>query len=93
MVEDGLIERLRILFQNTVNQHHVAYQSTQGEDTEWPLWYANFLLADLGKELNATFTKSELVYLLVLAERQRQIEAPGSEWTIYYARFFAERYT
>jgi hypothetical protein len=95
MVErtDPLFEKLRSLFQETVNHHHQAYLESEGEDPEWPLWYADYLLADLGKLLNATFTKSELIYLLILVEKQRGLQAPGSDWATYYARFFSERYS
>ena len=92
MEEDGLVEQLQRLFQDAVNQHGIAYPKSGAPDEEWPLWYAEHLIVDLGKALNATFSKSELVYLLVLAERQRLLESPGSEWTRYYAQFFAKRY-
>jgi hypothetical protein len=42
--------------------------------------------------LRAEFTQSELVYLLVLVDRERALHAPGAEWTDYYARFFLARY-
>ena len=56
------------------------------------MWYADYLMVDLGKMLNATFTRSELIYLLILVEKKRALEAPGADWAAYYARFFAERY-
>jgi hypothetical protein len=88
----SMFEQLRSIFQETVNKHQV-YIETAGEDPEWPLWYADYLMVDLGKVLNATFTKSELIYLLILVERQRALQAPGSDWATYYAHFFSERYT
>ncbi len=91
-MEEGLVEDLQHLFQKAVNDHGVAYPRTGAPDVEWPLWYADYLMVDLGKALNATFSKSELVYLLVLAERRRMLDSPGSEWTRYFARFFAQRY-
>lgn len=87
----AMFEPLRSLFQKAVNQHRIHLE-TEGEDPEWPLWYADYLMAELGKVLNATFTKSELIYLLILVERQRALQAPGSDWATYYARFFSERY-
>ena len=92
MVEQTLFEKLRTLFQETVNKHHQEFIETSGADPEWPMWYANYLIGDLGKLLNATFTKSEVIYLLIRVERMRELEAPGSDWATYYARFFAERY-
>jgi hypothetical protein len=46
----------------------------------------------LGNLLNAKFTKSELVYLLVMVEKERGMMAPGSDWARYYANFLIERY-
>lgn len=87
-----MLEQLRAMFQETVKAHHQAYQESGGEDPEWPLWYADHLMAGLGKILNATFTKSELIYLLMLVEKERSLKAPGSDWATYYARFFDDRY-
>ena len=87
-----VFEKLRAIFQDTVTKHHQAYLENEGEDPEWPLWYADYLMVDLGKMLNATFTRSELIYLLILVEKKRALEAPGADWAAYYARFFAERY-
>ncbi|MFZ0893194.1 MAG: hypothetical protein WAZ77_01710 [Candidatus Nitrosopolaris sp.] len=42
--------------------------------------------------LNANFTKSELVYMLVSAEKENGYEAPGAEWIKFYSKFFIERY-
>ena len=42
--------------------------------------------------MKVEFTKSELVYLLVLVNKEQAVKDPGSDWTEYYAQFFAERY-
>ncbi len=89
---DTVFEKLRTIFQETINKHHQAYFESEGADPDWPLWYADYLMVDLGKILNATFTKSELVYLLIMVEKKRSLEAPGADWTTYYAHFFMERY-
>ncbi len=80
------------LFEKTGKAHHQAFIETDGADPEWPSWYTDYLHHDLSKRLNANFSKSELVYLLVLVEKEREIEAPGSDWLMYYANFFIERY-
>ncbi len=92
MTDIEISEQLEDLFQKTGNAHHKAFNKTNGEDPEWPLWYADYLHDKLGKLLNANFTKSELVYLLVMVEKERGMMAPGSNWTTYYANFFIERY-
>ena len=32
--------------------HHQAFIETDGEDPEWPLWYASYLQAPLSSKLN-----------------------------------------
>jgi hypothetical protein len=80
------------LFQETGEAHHKAFAETDGDDPEWPIWYAEFVHDDLAKLLDATFTKSELVYLLVLADNDRRAISPGSDWTAFFAMFFMDRY-
>ena len=65
--------------------HHEAFIETDGEDPEWPLWYAQYLRNDLNQLLGTALTKSELVYVLVDMERQRIREAPEADWPSYYA--------
>lgn len=92
MTEIEIAQELEDLFSKAGNAHHKAFIKTNGEDPDWPLWYADYLHDKLGKLLKATFTKSELVYLLVTAEKERGMMAPGSNWPTYYANFFIERY-
>ena len=92
MNQDQIKLELTTLFEKTGKDHHQAYIDTDGADPEWPDWYAEKLHIELSKILNASFTKSELIYLLVLVEKEREIEAPGSDWLMYYANFFIERY-
>jgi hypothetical protein len=86
-------QQLVALLERTAEDHHAAYQATDGEDPEWPLWYAEHLI-ELGIEalLSANLLKSELVYLLVRADRERGVEAPGSDWKRFYAAFLSDRY-
>ena len=92
MPNPDLPQQLSDLFMQTGHAHHQAFIEVDGNDPDWPLWYADHLRKPLGKHLNAEFTKSELVYLLVLADKEHPLEAPGSPWPNYYARFFIERY-
>ena len=92
MNQDQIKLELTTIFEKTGKAHHEAFVSTDGADPEWPSWYANHLHQELSKILNANFTKSELIYLLVLVEKEREMEAPGGDWLMYYANFFIERY-
>ena len=91
MLDASLQEQLEQLFRETGPAHHQAFIETDGEDPEWPLWYAGYLQQPIGDLLNNKFTKSELVYLLLTSENERQQKAPQSEWPEYYTKFFLEK--
>jgi hypothetical protein len=86
-------QRLADLFHQTSEDHHVAYAATGGVDADWSIWYAGHLL-ERGLEplLEAKLLKSDLIYLLVLADKTQNMEAPGARWERYYADFFLRRY-
>lgn len=65
--------------------HHQAFIETDGEDPEWPLWYAEHLQDDLSAVLGASLTKSRLTYLLIDMEEKRAGHAPDSPWPSFYA--------
>lgn len=92
MIDEDVLE-LAEAFENAGRAHHQAFIESDGEDPDWPIWYAEFLHEDLSERLTADFTKSELIYLLVLAEKERSLNAPGSEWKMSYANFFLDRYS
>lgn len=87
------IDQLAEMLHQTAEDHHVAYKETDGVDPDWPIWYAGHLL-ELGfdKVLDATMLKSDLIYLLVSADKRQQLEAPGGQWERYYADVFARAY-
>jgi len=87
-----LSTRLEELFREVRETHHQAYIETDGADPELPLWYAEHLREKLGALLNASFTKSELVYLLIQVANEQPLRAPGADWSRYYAKFFIGLY-
>lgn len=91
MTDTALVKLLSDLFEEVDKAHQSRFEARE-RDPEWPLWYADFLMERLRKRLKADFTKSELVYLLVKADREREFRAPGSYWPTYCAKFFYERY-
>jgi hypothetical protein len=90
---DALKDTVAELLRRTAEDHHVAYKATDGVDPDWSIWYAGHLL-ELGLDtlLQAKLIKSDLIYLLVLADKQQQLEAPGAVWERWYADFFIRRY-
>ncbi len=87
-----VIQEIAEFFQEAGHAHHQAYIETDGADPDWPIWYAEYMVEKLNTLLNASFTKSELVYLLITMERDLASNAPGANWPQYYGRYLAERY-
>lgn len=92
MVEDEIVAELTVLFEKAGRTHHDAFIDAAGQDPDWPLWYAEYLVDKLNEVLSCQMTKSELCYLMVSADRERAAMAPGCDWHAYFARFFADRY-
>lgn len=93
LTPNDLLEQLAALLRQTSEDHHEAYAATDGVDPDWAIWYSQHLLENgLEKLLDATLLRSDLIYLLVLADKQQMTEAPGANWARYYAHFFLSRY-
>jgi hypothetical protein len=86
-------QQLADLLHQTAEDHHVAYKATDGVDPDWSIWYAAHLLEQgIEKMLDATLLKSDLIYLLVLADKTQNLDAPGARWERFYADFLLRRY-
>jgi hypothetical protein len=86
-------ETITALFHQAGEDHLASHKETNGDDPDWPIWYAGYLLENgLETLLDAKLLKSDLIYLLVLVDKQQKSEAPGSQWEKYYANFFVRRY-
>ena len=70
-MDDAKVQELAALFESIGKAHHKAFEATDGADPEWPSWYAEHLKSRLSELLGASFTKSELVYLIVSAEKEQ----------------------
>ncbi len=92
MVDLSKEQQLEALLREAGDAHHKAYIEVDGADADWPIWYAEYLRDRLAELLEAQFSKSELVYLLISLDREVQRLAPGANWRAYYARVLVERY-
>jgi hypothetical protein len=89
--QNDIAERLASLFREAGSAHHKAFASTNGDDPEWPIWYAEFLQPKLNLLLSVQWTKSEVVYLLLRAEKERSALAQSPTWPEFYARLFIKQ--
>jgi glutaredoxin len=76
----------------TGKDHHTAFEATDGEDPEWPIWYAEYLQRPLGKLLKTDFTRSRLVYCLMNADYERTARDEDADWAPFYADHFLDRF-
>ena len=80
------VEQLAELFKETGGAHHQAFIETDGQDPDWPLWYANYLHDRLIPFLAAPITRSRLIFCLVEMDDEHRATDPDAPWPQYYAR-------
>jgi hypothetical protein len=86
--------RVANLLHEAAETHHRVYRITDGEDADWASWYADWLtrLSELPGLLGRPPVRSELVYLLVLLDKEVTEQRPGEPWEQYYARRIVEHF-
>jgi hypothetical protein len=84
---DGIAELLR----GAGQAHHHAFAATNGEDPEWPAWYARYLTPALSDLLGTSFAPGALAEALGKADAEHRAMAPSQDWAEYYAAWFLSR--
>ena len=82
---------LAALLREAGRKHHNAFLATNGEDPDWPIWYANYLQLPISEQLGIDYTRSRLVYCLINADYEHEARAPESNWSDFYAEQMLER--
>lgn len=72
--------------------HHKAYIETDGDDPDWPIWYAGYLRDRLNALLGTDLTKTQLVVLLVELDALQRSDDPSGDWPAFYAERILARY-
>ena len=72
--------------------HHQAFIETDGDDPDWPDWYASYLSANLNTMLETKLEHTQLRDLLVELDQSQRAEAPDGDWTHFYAERLLDRY-
>ena len=70
--------------------HHQTFAAADGEDPDWPTWYAGWLLVRL-RGHSPAIEEPELVRLLEEAAQAHKDSAATEDWPAFYARFLSER--
>jgi hypothetical protein len=86
--------RIAELLHEVADVHHRVYRITDGADEDWASWYADWLveLSELPEVLGRRPVRSELVYLLVLLDKEFTEQQPVEPWEQYYARRLTEHF-
>jgi hypothetical protein len=86
--------RIAELLHEVADVHHRVYRITDGADEDWASWYADWLveLSELPEVLGRRPVRSELVYLLVLLDKEFSEQQPAEQWEQYYARRLIEHF-
>ena len=91
MSNHGSIDQLAEIFDRAGRAHHQAFHETNGDDADWPAWYAAWLLNPLSRLLDREFSGPQLADLLASAHREHRASAPNEDWRRFYARYFLEQ--
>ena len=79
--------RVAELLHEAGETHHVVYRIVDGDDPDWASWYADWLLnlSELPQVLGSTPVRSELVWLLVVLDKEYTQTMPTLPWPQWYA--------
>jgi hypothetical protein len=82
------------VLRDAAETHHRVYRIVDGADADWASWYADWLirLSRLPEILGATPVPSELVYLLVLLDKEHSAKASDQPWDSFYADRIVEHF-
>ena len=82
---------LEKLLRETGHAHHQAFAATNGDDPDWPQWYARYLADKLSPLLGARLSERQIAELLVAAEAEHRTHSPAADWPRFYSDFLLSR--
>ena len=84
--------QLSELFTETARAHHEVFAATDGNDPEWPIWYADYLQKPISEILHNKFLKSSLIYCMMNADFEYKARELDVQWQNFYSEHFIERF-
>lgn len=73
------------LFKSAGYVHEQAFLQTNGDDPDWPIWYAEILKDKINNLLDTQFSLSNIVYFLIQFENDRRLFLEKNDWPSFYA--------
>lgn len=81
------------LLRSAGSAHHQAFAATNGDDPEWPVWYARYLAPRMAGLLHQVPPVEALAEQLHGLDAEYRAGASQSHWSEYYADWFLARQT
>jgi hypothetical protein len=87
VVSSDQVSRIAELLHEAAETHHRVYRITDGDDSDWASWYADWLLdlSELPELLGVVPVRSHLVHALVGLDRDYTAAQPSDPWEDWYA--------
>lgn len=81
------VEKIAKHLHSVSEAHHAAFERSDGEDKDWPLWYAKWLLKNtsIADALSRGISESELAGALSSLDAAYTSHKSELDWTEYYA--------
>ncbi len=81
-------KEISLLLKVTSKKHHNKYKKTNGKDTKWSTWYAEYLLekTDFTSILGHNYTVKSLSLLLFKISLANPTKKSNSNWSNSYAK-------
>jgi hypothetical protein len=94
VADEDRAARLAALLHEVGETHHVVFRISDGEDPDWASWYADWLIdhSELPQILGGPPVRSELVWLLVQADKDYTRATPQEPWPDWYAQRVLEHF-
>lgn len=90
---DSKLDRLVGLIKSTAKAHHLAFEDVNGEDADWPQWYAASMHADFERLIGRKVGVDGVADLLERFDELHAEEAPDEPWSHFYARKLLDFYS
>jgi hypothetical protein len=84
--------RLAQRFRDAGAAHHRAFAATDGEDPEWPSWYAAYLAPWFPDLVGEPLSVDRLAADLVIVDREYRDAGSALAWPEYYVEWFMQKY-
>lgn len=85
-----LRDSIAAILAETGRAHHEAFAGVDGDDPDWPIWYANYARDRLAETAGIEITKSQLIHCLIRADIEHQARSPQSDRAEFFAAEIVE---